>query len=232
MHHLHSPAKSFEHRASGPSELWGSPSVAHNSGTVTTFSINHEWRMLLIGLLDKLITENSYSGTEAETLVSETIAFELMEDLYNVEASMQTGVIVPFVADPGADWLLCDGSVHSGLDFPDLFAIIPGWLQGTGTDFKVPDLVEKFPLGGTGDLSSPFDGAEGGEEEHTLNINEIPSHRHKLKYDEVGLETGATIVDIVDQLGVLGITETRFTGGSQPHNNMPPFIVLSWYIKT
>ena len=69
-------------------------------------------------------------------------------------------------------------------------------------------------------------GSTGGEEKHTLTINEMPSHKHILGY-RVGGGGGTTwYIDggTVDTWGP--DTAVGSTGGSQAHNNMPPYLAV------
>lgn len=84
-------------------------------------------------------------------------------------------------------------------------------------------------------------GKTGGEKEHTLTINEMPAHSHKLQgntnvvFDESSIypyllasaKRGYVNGDSV----VLGdgytINDTTNTGGGQSHNNMPPYQVVA-----
>ena len=76
-------------------------------------------------------------------------------------------------------------------------------------------------------------GATGGEKTHTLTTSEIPSHAHKLvrvkKYNcsASGSYAQALIPDSqsTDYSNLSAITDS--VGGSQSHNNMPPYLVVN-----
>ncbi len=122
------------------------------------------------------------------------------------------GTIVSWTGSSApAGWALCDGA------------------NGT------PDLRGRFVLGfgqGAGLSNRPM-GQAGGEEAHTLNINEMPEHSHthtayhaNFKHSGDATE-GSTKPDCCGGFKVQGDN----TGGNQPHNNMPPFYVLAYIMK-
>jgi len=109
------------------------------------------------------------------------------------------GAIVAFAGGAGAvpaKWLLCDGSQYANAEYPDLFAAL-GYAYGgdNSTNFAVPDLRARFPLGLDGmglgsehitdrvnneaDASaSKVRGGVGGKARHQLTTSQIPSHNH------------------------------------------------------
>lgn len=75
-------------------------------------------------------------------------------------------------------------------------------------------------------------GSTGGEEEHTLTVQELPSHGHGYTYTGQSDTTGTGAIRLVNPAG----TENAYTGakngktgGGQAHNNMPPYLaVYAW----
>lgn len=103
-----------------------------------------------------------------------------------------------------------------------------GWQLCDGTN-GTPDLRDKFVLG-AGD-NHPV-GEKGGEKEHTLTIYEMPAHSHAFQ-SSTGVEQIGLDFPIIDSnvksrstTGVIGTV-----GGSQPHNNMPPYYALCYIMN-
>lgn len=93
-------------------------------------------------------------------------------------------------------------------------------------------LADKFILGAGGSYGV---GATGGEKEHKLTIEEMPSHYHGANFEAGrgdGLKaSGGTAVDRHGdrQFQNQNAHEwTKSVGGSQPHNNMPPYYALAY----
>jgi len=148
--------------------------------------------------------------------------------------SMLTGSILPYAGDDVPDgFLLCDGSEVGREEYDDLFDVI-GETFGNGdgsTTFNLPDLSGRVPVGQDSGQSE-FDtlGKTGGEKAHTLSELEMPSHTHT--------EITATAVVINGGLeapaasAIPGVSITGSTGGGEAHNNLQPYLVLSYIIKT
>lgn len=125
-----------------------------------------------------------------------------------IKGLIPTGTITPYNgANPPLGWVLCDGS-NATPDLRGRFILAAG--QGSG--------LQPRTLGVTG-----------GEETHRLTIAEMPSHTHS--YDHVTpLYAGDMRRDGTDfHEGQAGTTLP--TGQDAPHNNMPPFYVLSYIMK-
>jgi microcystin-dependent protein len=131
-------------------------------------------------------------------------------------------------------WLLCDGSSYSTTTYANLYGAI-GTTYGSGSGtFKVPNMQCRFPLGAgssTG-LTTRTLGATGGEEAHTLTTAELPAHTHTQT--QVWYTSGSFSTVAVGGPYPLdaGPRDTQSTGGGAAHNTVPPFLVLSFIIKT
>lgn len=86
-------------------------------------------------------------------------------------------------------------------------------------------------------------GSTGGEAEHTLTLNEIASHDHGLadwamswklngEAGEVNLNASATSDAWSNNRGYFKSQTTKATGGSQPHNNMQPYLAVYIWERT
>lgn len=91
----------------------------------------------------------------------------------------------------------------------------------------------KFLLSGGG--ASGYEiGSEGGEAEHKLTVEELPSHTHPQRGGRANqrVPTGDSgIFPFYEESG-LYTQITGNTGGDKPHNNMPPYLAVNvWYRK-
>jgi microcystin-dependent protein len=167
-------------------------------------------------------------------------------DPTGTSALLPLGVVLPY-SGPTAPtgWLLCDGSAVSRTTYAALFALV-STTYGTGngtTTFNLPDLRGRTPIGaGTGSgLTARTLGTALGEEAHTIDITEVPSHSHGIGTDGTST-TGTTAilrvggaVDLTKATGVTGgagsSSSTGAGGATVAHNNMQPSLVLNFIIK-
>lgn len=100
----------------------------------------------------------------------------LNELYFNNAFIMPVGVIVPYVdSTPPDGWLICDGSFLDSTVYQNLFALI-GYKYGqSGSDFALPDLRDRVPLGVH---TNRPDATTGGNDTVTLTSTELPTHNH------------------------------------------------------
>ncbi|HXT63332.1 MAG TPA: tail fiber protein [Pyrinomonadaceae bacterium] len=142
-------------------------------------------------------------------------------------------------------WAMCNGQLLPIAQNQALFALLGTTYGGNGqTNFALPDLRGRIPL----HFGDGFTlGEKAGEQAHTVSISELPGHTHFV--------TGSNRVPVVDDPNsVADPTGAWFgrssfgayhspaslttmhpailtnTGGSQPHNNMAPYLVLTFVI--
>ena len=94
-------------------------------------------------------------------------------------------------------------------------------------------IKDRFLLA-AGDTYAP--GEVGGEAEHTLTVDEIPSHQHGMK-TTLDLSTAAgnrrnTVVGGGNAWSSNDTNQIQYTGGDQPHNNMPPYLAVYMWKRT
>lgn len=118
-------------------------------------------------------------------------------------------------------WLLADGSIVSSDDYPDYAAAVDSSLVVSPSQVRLPDLVDRFPIG-AGNIY-PVDDT-GGETEHTLTVGEMPAHTHSYNVYSSNIDVEAAGAPDPFAVGNPQVpTVTGSTGGGAAHNNMPPY---------
>ncbi len=144
-------------------------------------------------------------------------------------------------------WAFCNGQLLQIAQNTALFSLLGTTYGGDGrTTFGLPNLEGKAPMHpGNGPGMTPRSlGQSAGEATHTLSATEIPSHTHQLRCADESADTGepangllAESSPLADRQyrsgnpsGVMSAMALETVGGSQPHNNMPPYLTMYFII--
>jgi microcystin-dependent protein len=146
-------------------------------------------------------------------------------------------------------WAMCQGQILPISQNTPLFSLLGTNYGGNGTsNFGLPNLVGSVPMHydtGPG-LSTYIIGETGGSSTVTVLPTQLPSHGHSLnafvgRGPKAGNSPASTVLtssggsDVYDTTAppvpaALDPTAIQFTGGSQPHNNMMPYLVINFCI--
>jgi microcystin-dependent protein len=144
-------------------------------------------------------------------------------------------------------WAFCNGQLLPLSQNTALFSLLGTTYGGDGkSTFALPDLEGRAPMHpGQGPGLSLHDlGETGGSETVTLLESEIPAHNHIGKavnpptanQDDASANvllatvTGANIYAAPNNLTPLAPEVLAPAGGDQPHNNLQPYLTLSFCI--
>ena len=140
-----------------------------------------------------------------------------------------------------AGWMFCEGQLLAISENETLFQLIGTTYGGDGqSTFALPDLRGRLPIHqGDGFILAE----NGGAEEITLTVNQMPAHSHALlatsspgalnaPAGNLTAESAAVKVYLADSPGA-GLHQNAVapTGGSQPHTNFQPYLCLNFIIS-
>lgn len=136
-------------------------------------------------------------------------------------------------------WALCNGQLLPINQNQALFSLLGTTYGGNGfANFALPNLQGRTPIHAGNAFSL---GQASGSATHTLIASEIPAHTHALQattasadrkspagglaaYADENLYTKTAGANLMDP------SAAGSTGGSQPHSNMQPYLVLNFCI--
>lgn len=142
-----------------------------------------------------------------------------------------------------AGWMFCMGQLLPISENETLFNLIGTTYGGDGqSTFGLPDLQGRLPVHqGNGLILAET----GGVETVTLTVSQLPAHSHPLMANSAQADTavagnhvaakttGATISAYGTDQPRIALSPQSITsvGGSQPHENMQPYLCVSFIIS-
>lgn len=146
---------------------------------------------------------------------------------------------------PPKGWALCNGQLLPINQNQALFSLLGTTYGGNGqTNFALPNLRGQVPISmGNGHTL----GEAAGSTAVTVNIQQLPTHTHVLNANSAnanafepqnnvlakGAASNGNPINAYiapQQLSPLAPNSVTNAGGSQPHNNMMPYLVLNFII--
>jgi microcystin-dependent protein len=138
-------------------------------------------------------------------------------------------------------WAFCNGALIPISENETLFNLIGTTYGGDGVNtFALPDLQSRVPIHAGPGFTL---GQSGGTESVTLTVSQIPAHGHvpQCKSD-LGDQTDptggvwaqpstGTVYDTSAPSLAMSPDAVGVAGGSQPHDNMLPFLVINFIIS-
>jgi microcystin-dependent protein len=146
-----------------------------------------------------------------------------------------------------AGWRLCDGAPLAISQYDVLFNLIGTTYGGDGQEtFNLPNLQSRFPMhAGTHNGTTFIIGEAAGVESVTLTTNQIPVHTHPMVASTDpgtqaspagGIPAALSPVSLYKPsaaapTNTMNAQAVTVTGGSQPHDNMHPFLCVNFIIS-
>jgi microcystin-dependent protein len=136
-------------------------------------------------------------------------------------------------------WAMCNGQFLPINQNQALFSLLGTMYGGNGqTTFALPNLQGRTPIHTGGQIGATL-GEVGGQENHTLTISEMPTHVHVMNGASDSADQpvpndnllGGNVNGLYQppdrNLTTLDPSSVTNVGGSQPHLNQQPFLVLN-----
>ena len=139
-------------------------------------------------------------------------------------------------------WAFCNGQLLPINQNQALFSLLGTFYGGNGVqNFALPNLQGRVPMHFSGEHPQ---GVPGGEESHTLTAAEMPGHVHALRASSKAAASSSPNGGVLGALGrgatpayagatnlvTLNPQAITPSGGSQPHENRPPFLTVNFVI--
>ena len=144
-------------------------------------------------------------------------------------------------------WMFCQGQTLPISENDALFTLIGTTYGGDGQEtFNLPNLASRVPIhAGTGPDGTTYQLAEmAGTQQETLTVQQIPNHTHPFTANvsngtasnPQGAVMSASVSSVQPLIVSQGSTPMNANsvtpqGGSQPHENMQPFLCINFIIS-
>ena len=148
---------------------------------------------------------------------------------------------------PPNGWMTCDGQILAISEYETLFNLIGTTYGGDGQNtFALPNLSARVPIHmGTARTGTSYQIAQtGGVPQVTLTAGQTPVHSHGFVADNNGANTNQTaptnnFYGAPSAFQMYSSTATGLhpmmtlgqAGGSQPHENLQPFLAITYIIS-
>jgi microcystin-dependent protein len=163
-----------------------------------------------------------------------------LSECYIGEIRMFAGNFVP------EGWAFCDGTNLSISSNEALYTLLGTIYGGDGqSTFALPDLRGRIPLHvGTNPSTGMnyFLGQQSGSETVTITTEQLPTHSHGVSANNSvgdsntpqnnvwGLSNEGEQYVVGEPNGTMSTTSITKVGGNQPHDNMMPYLTVSFII--
>lgn len=176
------------------------------------------------------------------TVVPPSLLQEDVPTQADLLAAIPVGVVLPYAAAAApTGWLLCYGQAVSRTTYAPLFAIISTTYNTggeAGTDFRVPDLRGRVPVGkdnmggtpanrvttGVSGVDAATLGAVGGSQI-------LQEHDHPYQMEEISRGGDGLTQDVLKAFDGAGTPITVGDAGTGQSQNVQPSIVLNYIIR-
>jgi microcystin-dependent protein len=148
---------------------------------------------------------------------------------------------------PPVGWEFCQGQTMPISENETLFNLIGTTYGGDGQQtFNLPDLSSRIPVHmGTGPFGTTyFIGEAAGVEQVQLTVNQMPSHTHAALASDANAASSSAGGNVLAQTPTYtpyigGVSPNKALaansigpdGGSQPHDNMQPYLCINFIIS-
>lgn len=141
---------------------------------------------------------------------------------------------------PPKGWAFCNGQLLAISQNQALFALLGTYYGGDGIqNLALPNLQGRSAMHVSGGYPQ---GQAGGEQAHTLNAQEMPAHNHPVMGTTASPSSpsaaghlwcgnsNANAFSVAAPDAIMNPACVTNSGGSQPHDNMSPYLVVNFVI--